>query len=86
VPATERTNEIPTASRLRCHSTGGIDAQTETYVDMIRTGIVDSAKVVRTALQDAGSISALLITAEAMIAHAPQKDAPTAGNGGGIGY
>ncbi|MER8471549.1 chaperonin GroEL [Mesorhizobium sp. M1328] len=65
----------------------GFDAQTETYVDMIKAGIVDPAKVVRTALQDAGSIAALLITAEAMIADIPAKDsAPAAGNGGMGGY
>jgi len=65
----------------------GFDAQTETYVDMIKAGIVDPAKVVRTALQDAGSIAALLITAEAMIADIPAKEpAPAAGNGGGMGY
>jgi chaperonin GroEL len=68
----------------------GFDAQTETYVDMIKAGIVDPAKVVRTALQDAGSIAALLITAEAMIADIPAKDtaASAAGNGGmgGMGY
>ena len=53
----------------------------------IKAGIVDPAKVVRTALQDAGSIAALLITAEAMIADAPTKDsAPTTGNGGMAGY
>ncbi|MBA8879485.1 chaperonin GroEL [Phyllobacterium myrsinacearum] len=46
----------------------GFDAQTERYVDMIETGIVDPVKVVRTALQDAGSIAGLLITAEVMIA------------------
>ncbi|TWG53171.1 chaperonin GroEL [Aminobacter sp. J44] len=63
----------------------GFDAQTETYVDMIRAGIVDPAKVVRTALQDAGSIAALLITAEAMIADIPPKDTPAAGNGSGMG-
>ena len=63
----------------------GFDAQTETYVDMIKAGIVDPAKVVRTALQDAGSIAALLITAEVMIADIPPKDAPVAGNGGGMG-
>src|SRR5690606_4417608 len=62
----------------------GFDAQTETYVDMIKAGIVDPAKVVRTALQDAGSIAALLIPAEAMIADIPPKDAPAAGNGGGM--
>ncbi|MCJ9695954.1 chaperonin GroEL [Rhizobium sp. PRIMUS64] len=61
----------------------GFDAQTETYVDMIEAGIVDPAKVVRTALQDAGSIAALLITAEVMIADIPARDsAPSAGNGG----
>ena len=68
----------------------GFDAQTETYVDMIKAGIVDPAKVARTALQDAGSIAALLITAEAMIADIPAKDtvASAAGNGGmgGMGY
>ncbi|WP_048648893.1 chaperonin GroEL [Nitratireductor soli] len=67
----------------------GFDAQTETYVDMIKAGIVDPAKVVRTALQDAGSIAALLITAEAMITDIPAKDsAMPASNGGmgGMGY
>ncbi len=63
----------------------GFDAQTETYVDMIKAGIVDPAKVVRTALQDAGSIAALLITAEAMIADSPPKDSMPA-VGGGMGY
>ncbi|WEX89991.1 chaperonin GroEL [Sinorhizobium garamanticum] len=67
----------------------GFDAQTETYVDMIKAGIVDPAKVVRTALQDAGSIAALLITAEAMIADIPSRESVRpAGNGGmgGMGY
>jgi chaperonin GroEL len=65
----------------------GFNAQTDAYVDMIKAGIVDPAKVVRTALQDAGSIAALLITAEAMITDAPAKDsAPSmAANGGGMG-
>src|SRR4249919_2081813 len=63
----------------------GFDAQTEQYVDMIEAGIVDPAKVVRTALQDAGSIAALLITAEAMIADIPRKDAPAMGGAGGMG-
>ncbi|RVA71928.1 molecular chaperone GroEL, partial [Mesorhizobium sp. M7A.F.Ca.CA.001.08.2.1] len=49
----------------------------------IKAGIVDPAKVVRTALQDAGSIAALLITAEAMITDVPAKDAAPAGGGGG---
>ncbi|MGX5840570.1 chaperonin GroEL [Mesorhizobium sp. ArgA1] len=63
----------------------GFDAQNEVYVDMIKAGIVDPAKVVRTALQDAGSIAALLITAEAMITEVPAKDATPAGGGGGMG-
>ena len=63
----------------------GFDAQSETYVDMIKAGIIDPAKVVRTALEDAGSIAALLITAEAMISDAP-KDAPANGGGAGGGY
>ncbi|MDQ0474719.1 chaperonin GroEL [Labrys wisconsinensis] len=64
----------------------GFDAQGETYVNMIEAGIVDPAKVVRTALQDAGSVAALLITTEAMIGEAPQKDAPAAAAPGGMGY
>ena len=64
----------------------GFDAQAGAYVDMIKAGIIDPAKVVRTALQDAGSIAALLITAEAMITDAPPKEAPGAvANGGGMG-
>ena len=53
---------------------------------MIKAGIVDPAKVVRTALQDAGSIAGLLITTEAMIAEAPKKE-PAGGGmpGGGMG-
>lgn len=62
----------------------GFNAQTETYVDMIKAGIVDPAKVVRTALQDAGSIAALLITAEAMIADIPPKDATNGANSAGM--
>ena len=63
----------------------GFNAQTEAYVDMIEAGIVDPAKVVRTALQDAGSIAALLITAEAMMADIPAKDSAAAGSNGGMG-
>jgi chaperonin GroEL len=62
----------------------GFDAQTETYVNMIAAGIVDPAKVVRTALQDAGSIAGLLITTEAMIGDAPVPEAGSAaGSHGG---
>jgi chaperonin GroEL len=65
--------------------TFGFDAQTEQYVDMLSAGIVDPAKVVRVALQDATSIAGLMITTEAMVAEAPkQKEAP-AMPGGGMG-
>ena len=68
--------------------TFGFNAQTEEYVDMIKTGIVDPAKVVRTALQDAASVAGLLVTTEAMIADKPRKDSGPAmpmGGGGGMG-
>ena len=52
----------------------GFNAQTEEYVDMIEAGIVDPAKVVRTALQDAASVAGLLITTEAMIGDKPKKE------------
>jgi chaperonin GroEL len=66
--------------------TFGFNAQTEEYVDMLEAGIVDPAKVVRTALQDAASVAGLLITTEAMVAELPRKDAPSMpGGGGGMG-
>jgi len=67
--------------------TYGFNAQSEQYVDMLEAGIVDPAKVVRTALQDASSVAGLLITTEAMIAELP-KDKPAmpmGGPGGGMG-
>ncbi len=63
----------------------GFDAQTEQFVDMVAAGIIDPTKVVRTALQDAASVAALLITTEAMIAEKPRKDAAPAMPGGGMG-
>jgi chaperonin GroEL len=66
--------------------TFGFNAQTEKYVNMVETGIIDPTKVVRTALQDAASIAGLLITTEAMVAELPKKDAPApAMPGGGMG-
>ena len=66
--------------------TFGFDAQTEQYVDMIEAGIVDPAKVVRAALQDAASVAGLLITTEAMVAEVPRdKPAPQMPGGGGMG-
>jgi chaperonin GroEL len=64
----------------------GFDAQSEIYVDLVEAGIVDPTKVVRTALQNAASVSALLITTEAMVAEMPKKDAPGGMSGGGMGY
>jgi chaperonin GroEL len=65
--------------------TFGFDAQNETYVDMIAKGIVDPAKVVRTALQDASSVAGLLVTTEAMVAELPKEPAPPMPGGGGMG-
>ncbi len=64
--------------------TYGFDAQDEKYVDMLAAGIIDPAKVVRTALQDAGSVAGLLVTTEAMVAELPKEPAP-AMPGGGMG-
>jgi chaperonin GroEL len=65
--------------------TFGFDAQNEEYVDMVAKGIIDPAKVVRTALQDASSIAGLLITTEAMVAELPRDAAPAMPGGGGMG-
>jgi chaperonin GroEL len=65
--------------------TFGYDAQTGEYGDMIKMGIVDPVKVVRTALQDAASVAGLLVTTEAMIAELPKDAAPAMGGGGGGG-
>jgi chaperonin GroEL len=68
----------------------GFDAQKEDYVDMVQAGIIDPTKVVRTALQHAASIGALLITTEAMIAERPKEEsamrAMPGGGMGGMGY
>ena len=66
-------------------ATFGFNAQTEEYVDLIQAGIIDPAKVVRTALQDAASVAGLLITTEAAIVEAPKKSAPAGGPPGGMG-
>jgi chaperonin GroEL len=64
----------------------GYDAQNDEYGDMIEKGIIDPAKVVRTALQDAASIASLIITTEAGIAEAPKKGSAGAGGmPGGMG-
>ena len=64
----------------------GFNAQTEEYVDLVKAGIIDPVKVVRTALQDAASVAGLIITTEASIAEAPKKEAAGGGMpGGGMG-
>ena len=65
--------------------TFGFNAQTEEFVDMLQAGIVDPAKVVRTALQDAASVAGLLVTTEAMVAEAPKRESAPAMPGGGMG-
>ncbi len=60
----------------------GLDASTGEYVDLIKAGIIDPAKVTRSALQNAASIAALFLTTEAVIADKPEK-APAGGGGGG---
>jgi chaperonin GroEL len=64
----------------------GYDAQEMKYCDMLKAGIIDPTKVVRTALQDAASVAGLLVTTEAMVAEKPKKEEPHAhGPGGGMG-
>ena len=63
----------------------GLNAATGEYVDMIGSGIIDPAKVTRSALQNAASIAALFLTTEAVIADKPEKAAPAAPGGGDMG-
>jgi chaperonin GroEL len=65
----------------------GFNAQTEEYGDLVAMGVIDPAKVVRTALQDAASVAGILITTEAAVADAPKKASAGAGGmpGGGMG-
>ena len=63
----------------------GFNAQTEEYGDMFKFGVIDPAKVVRTALEDASSVAGLLITTEAMVADKPEPKGQGAGMGGGMG-
>src|SRR6187399_320719 len=63
----------------------GFDAQSGEYVNMLSKGIIDPTKVVRAAIQNAGSVAGLLITTEAMVAELPKKNAPAMPGGGGMG-
>ncbi len=62
----------------------GFDAQAGEYGDLVKKGIIDPVKVVRTALQDAASVAGLLITTEAMVAEKPKKEALPQGGGSGM--
>jgi chaperonin GroEL len=65
----------------------GLDAATEQYVDLMKAGIVDPVKVTRSALQNAASIAAMILTTEGLVAEKPEKkSAPAGGPGGGGGY
>ncbi|HEY3161083.1 MAG TPA: chaperonin GroEL, partial [Vicinamibacterales bacterium] len=65
----------------------GFNAATETYEDLVKAGVIDPAKVVRNALQNASSIASLLLTTEALVSEIPEekKDAPSMQHGGGMG-
>ena len=60
----------------------GYNAATDTFEDMVKAGIIDPMKVVRTALLDAASVASLLTTAEASVVEAPEPKAPAGGPGG----
>ena len=63
----------------------GLDAATGEYKDLVAAGIIDPAKVTRSALQNAASIAALFLTTEVVVADKPEKAAPAAGGDGGMG-
>ncbi|HAZ64345.1 MAG TPA: molecular chaperone GroEL, partial [Armatimonadetes bacterium] len=64
----------------------GFNALTETYEDIIAAGVYDPVKTTRTALENAASIAAMILTTEAIIADKPEEEAPAAGGGGGYDY
>jgi chaperonin GroEL len=65
----------------------GFNAQTEVYENLVKAGVIDPTKVVRTALQDAASVAGLLITTEAAVSEMPEDKASAGGmpGGGGMG-
>src|SRR5206468_7122014 len=67
------------------NGTFGFDAQAGGYKDLVKAGIIDPTKVVRSALQHAASVAGLLVTTEAMVAERPKKEAAAAGGPGGMG-
>ena len=60
----------------------GLNAATGEYEDLVKAGVIDAAKVTRSALQNAASIAALFLTTEAVIADKPEKEAPAMPGGG----
>ena len=64
----------------------GFDDRLDKYCDMVKEGIIDPTKVVRSALQNASSVSTLLLTSDALVADAPTKEEKKGGGGGGGGY
>jgi len=64
----------------------GLNADTGDYVDMFKAGVIDPAKVTRSALQNAASIAALFLTTEAVVAEKPEKTPPAMPGGGGMGH
>jgi chaperonin GroEL len=70
------------------HNSFGYNAQTDKFEDLVKAGVIDPTKVARTALQNAGSIAALMLTTEALVSELPEdkKEAPMpGGHGGGMG-
>jgi chaperonin GroEL len=61
----------------------GFNAKTEKYEDMMKAGVIDPVKVTRSALENAASITSLILTTEALVADKPEKSAPSGGGGGG---
>jgi chaperonin GroEL len=70
---------------LRGINEEGFNAQTETYENLVQAGVIDPAKVVRSALQHAASIASLLLTTEAVITQIPEANKNAAMPGGGMG-
>ena len=67
----------------------GFNAATEEYTDLVKAGVIDPTKVVRSALQNAGSVAGLMLTTEALVAELPKEEPPMPGgghdHGGGMG-
>ena len=73
------------ASCSKATTDAGFNAQTEKYENLVKAGVIDPTKVVRTALQDAASVAGLLITTEAAISELPDDKPAPAMAGGGMG-